>query len=271
MPLTARRTHAGRAGAMPPPRTDRKVDMQFMKLFAASLLGAAAVVSAAQDVPVGTIIPIMLSTSLDTKKTDLGQTVSARVMDDVPLPDGTKIPEGAKVLGRVVGVTRPNPELGSYLTLVFDRVVFHGQQYAMRANVRALASKMAVFDAQVPLFEEDRVPRSGWMMPQVGGDAAFRPDNPAETWGRFVKFSGDPPPGCGTRVDESHATGALWVFSPYACGTYGFGSDLVIVHDGATAPLGEITLGSRKNVDVHSGSGFLLRVEPAVTNVATGH
>lgn len=95
----------------------------------------------------------------------------------------------------------------------------------------------------------------------VGGDASFQPDNPEKSRGKLVLFSGIPATGCGTRVDSEGWSGALWVFSPYACGVYGFGKSVVIVSDGSTDPVGSIVLASRKNVLVHAGSGFLLRAE----------
>jgi hypothetical protein len=131
----------------------------------------------------------------------------------------------------------------------------------MKTNVRALASMMAVYDAQVPLFEPDTTPRSAVLTAPVGGDASFQPDNPEKSRGKLVLFSGVPAMGCGTRVDSEGWSGALWVFSPYACGVYGFGKSVVIVNDGSTEPVGNIVLASRKNVLVHAGSGFLLRAE----------
>jgi len=80
------------------------------------------------------------------------------------------------------------------------------------ANLRALASMMAVQDAQVPLFEPAATPPSAVMLAPLGGDAAFRPDNPEKSWGRAVHFSGAPNPGCGGRVDQPGTTGALWIF-----------------------------------------------------------
>jgi hypothetical protein len=59
------------------------------------------------------------------------------------------------------------------------------------------------------------------------------------------------------------------VFSPYACGAYGFGKGLVIVDDGSKAPEGNIVLASRKNVSVHAGSGLLLRVASPAPDTKT--
>jgi hypothetical protein len=107
------------------------------------------------------------------------------------------------------------------------------------------------------------------MFAPVGGDAAFRPDNPEKSWGKLVTFSGDPAPGCGGRIDAEGGTGALWVFSPYACGVYGFGRNLEISRDGRTSPIGQIQLASKKKIEVHAGSGWLLRVAPAA--LASAH
>jgi hypothetical protein len=129
---------------------------------------------------------------------------------------------------------------------------------------------MAVYDAQVPFFEPDTTPRSAVMLAPVGGDAAFRPDDPEKSYKRLVRFSGDLAAGCGGRVDQEGGTGALWVFSPYACGVYGFGKGVVVVQDGSSGPDGNIVLGSRKNFSVHAGSGWLLRMEsPALPAEAT--
>lgn len=215
----------------------------------------------AQDIPAGTIIPVMLTVSVDSAKSHAGQAISGKVMETVPLPEGQVIPEGAKVFGHVALVIPAEGNDPGSLALEFDRIVFRGHDVQVRANLRALASMMTVYDAQVPLFEPDTTPRSAVMLAPVGGDAAFRPDNPEKSWGRMVRFSGELPPGCGGRIDREGGTGALWVFSPYACGVYGFGKSLVIVRDGSAEPVGNILLGAKKNVEVHAGSGWLLRVE----------
>ena len=46
------------------------------------------VMAAQTNIPVGTIIPVVLNSSLAAKKSRPGQTVSARVAQDVPLYNG---------------------------------------------------------------------------------------------------------------------------------------------------------------------------------------
>ena len=207
------------------------------------------------------MIPIMLTMTVDSAKAHPGQQITGKVMEAVPLAVEGEIPAGAKVFGHVDQVHPGDGVSPSWIAIQFDHIVFHGREVPFKANLRALASMMAVQDAQVPFFEPDTTPPSAVMLAPVGGDAAFRPDNPEKSWGRMVRFSGDLNPGCGGRVDQPGTTGALWVFSPYACGVYGFGKGLVIVYDGSANPVGNIVLGSQKNVVVHAGSGLLLRAE----------
>ena len=237
----------------------------------AAILLLACPLALSQVVPSGTVIPVMLTTTLDSTKEKTGQLVAAKVMQAVPLPSGEEIPSGAMLLGHVVQVQRRNGSLPSLLAVQFDKIVFRGREQPIHAHVRALASMMAVYEAQVPLFEPDTTPRSAVLLAPVGGEAAFQPDNPERSRVAPVPFSGDPPPGCGGRIDRDGGTGALWVFSPYACGVYGFGQSLVIANDGSTAPPGTIVLASRTNVSVHAGSGWLLRVESLETPAITPH
>lgn len=211
-----------------------------------------------QEIPAGTIIPVMLTMTIDSDKVYAGERITGKVMDAVPLASEGQIPAGSKVFGHVAQVKPGDKEGPAWVAIQFDRVTAHGRDIALKVNVRALASMMAVYDAQVPFFEPDTTPRSAVMLAPVGGDPAFRPDNPEKGSHRLVHFSGDLPPGCGGRVDREGGTGALWVFSPYACGVYGFGKGLVIVRDGSTD--GTIVLGAKKDVQVHAGSGWLLRV-----------
>jgi hypothetical protein len=227
------------------------------KILAVLLLSAAFAV--AQQIPMGTVMPVMTTTTIDSAKSKAGQVFVGKVMSEVPLATGDAIPEGSKVYGHVVEVSRS--ATGIKLALSFDRLVVRRESFPVSANLRALAGMMRVFESQVPVFEPDGAPRSAMLFAPVGGEAAFRPDNPEKSWKSVVRFKAEPAPGCGNRIDEEGGTGALWVFSPYACGVYGFGHSVSIARDGREYPLGRIELASTsQRIEVRAGSGWLLRV-----------
>lgn len=233
--------------------------MQALIKFAALVL--LAVTAAAQEIPAGTALPIMLNTTLDTAKAKPGQKIAAKLMERVQLPSGAILAAGAKVTGEVVESLRPRSTSVSHLVIRFDRLQANNREYRFMAGVRALASMMAVFDAQVPVFEPDRVSRSMWKLAPVGGlpnrGEMMAPNSPA---GKPSWAAGDAGGDCGGYVDYSNWGETMWVFSPRACGTYGFGKGIVIARSGSGEPKGEIELQSRSDVNVHSGSGFLLVV-----------
>ena len=62
--------------------------------------------SVAQDtIPAGTILPVRLNSSLRSNGASAGESIGARVMQDVPLVGGFRIHAGAKVIGHVISAT----------------------------------------------------------------------------------------------------------------------------------------------------------------------
>lgn len=228
----------------------------------------------AQQIPAGTALPVMLNSTLDAKKDKPGREISARIMQNVLLPDGTHIPAGARVAGHLVQQSDPNAASGSRLVLKFDQLLMHGRSVPLVTNLRAIASMNEVFEAQLPTnnFDEYGTTIADWTTVQVGGDVVYRgngqviaPDNQVvakATVGGDVTAKLPPVPdrGCRGEVGGNDREEALWVFSTSACGTYGF-RDLNIAHAGRTDPVGEIVLESATNVHVRGGSGLLLRVD----------
>jgi hypothetical protein len=129
-----------------------------------------------------------------------------------------------------------------------------------------------VFDAQLPwsTFDEYGTSSSDWNTVQVGGAAVYRGDGTVRTAMDIIGHSTDsgavtaklmaaPKLGCPAESVANQPEQSLWVFSPWACGTYGF-EDLSIAHHGNSAPRGTIELTSAGAVHVRGGSGWLLRV-----------
>lgn len=221
-------------------------------------------------IPPGVILPVQLNSSLNSKKSKPGQIVTARVMQDVPLASGGRIRAGSKVIGRVLDAVEAQNGMGARISLRFDTLEVSGRRIPITTNLRALASMMEVEDAQIPKTGPDRgTPEDAWTTVQVGGNVVYRGGGPVANGlnvvgtpapnGVLVRVASKPGTRCrGSLVGDRLQ--ALWVFSSDACGAYGF-SDLTIAHAGRTDPVGQITLASaKKNIDIRSGSGLLLRV-----------
>jgi hypothetical protein len=221
-------------------------------------------------IPAGTILPVQLNSALQSENSRPGQVVSARIMQDIPLPGGSKIKSGSKLLGSVVMVQPTRNGTGGEIAVRFDTVVVGKRRIPVTTNLRALASMMEVDEAQVPETGPDRgTSEFDWNTIQIGGEAAYHGSvitNGFRTVGKSV-----PPTGalveltatrgkCRANLDSNNRPQATWVFGSNACGFYGF-SNLMLTHAGRSNPVGGIVLSSDKgNVKIPAGSGMLVRV-----------
>ena len=226
----------------------------------------------AQQIPVGTVLPIMSNGTLDSRKSKPGEKLTGRLMQDVVLPSGVLVRSGAKIEGQILESSQPAGPTGARLILRFERLVSGGKQFSINVSLLALASMQDVFEAQLPVsnFDEYGTSSSDWTTVQVGGAAVYRGDGTVRSAMDVVGHATDygavtaklvpaPKLGCPATPAESDREQSLWVFSPWACGTYGFDA-LAFAHHGATDPLGTIVLSASKSVRVRGGSGWLLRV-----------
>jgi hypothetical protein len=250
-----------------------KVFLKYSKFLApAAFLAIATGLSAANSVPAGTILPISLNSTISSAKNHAGQILTARVMQDVPLADGSKIHAGSKIVGHIVAVTPASSGTAARVTVRFDTLEWKQQKTPMVTNLRAVASFVAVDQAQIPMEGPDRgTPASAWTTEQIGGDTVYRGGGPVEGIeggkvgipvgnGVLSRLKANPDGGCRAALDANDTPQALWVFSSNACGAYGL-ANLQVRHFGRTSPAGDIVFGAtRGNVSVRTGSGMLLRV-----------
>jgi hypothetical protein len=236
----------------------------FLIMFSANLF-------AQTTIPPGTILPVALNSSLNSRKVNVGQVITARVMQDVPLPQGT-IRAGSKVIGHITNFKPADATRGAQVSLRFDTLVTGKQRVPIITNLRALASMMAVEAAQVPESGPDRgTSENAWTTDQIGGEVVYRGGGPVAsglmpvgeptTNGALVRLSAKPGSKCRADIEGNDRLQAAWIFSSDACGVYDV-PNLEIAHAGRTNPVGEITLASDKgDVNVRAGSGMLLRVD----------
>jgi len=217
------------------------------------------------NVPAGITIPVMLSTTIHSDKSKAGDTIKARVMQDVPFPNGGKIGRGKHLEGTIVAISPTE------VTLKFNRLLLgKKEEVPIQTSMRAIASMLTVHEAQFPTNTGgDRgTPPSMWNTVQVGGrDVVYgRPgdvlngsDKVGKSLGNGSIFEILSANRAGRCEGDGNTMQAVWVFSSSACGAYGF-ADLSVSHFGRTEPVGDIVLKSSKRIDIRSGSGLLLRV-----------
>jgi len=257
---------------MLPPLTKRVAVLVGLLASGAVAVGLSAVTACAQNtLPPGTIIPVRLNNSISSNKVKPGQTFSARIMQNVPLPDRGIIRSGSRVVGHVVDVSAPTGTSGARVSLKIDSLVVSHRTIPIRVSLRAIASLMEVEAAMVPLEGADRgTPPEAYVTTQVGGDVVYRGGGHVEREGVIVgepvfdgviaPASANPDGQCRADVDGNAAPQAMWVFSSDACGVYGY-SEIKIVEAGRTSAEGTFVIAAESGqFDLRAGSGLLLRV-----------
>ncbi len=243
------------------------------------LILCSAILCSAQDLPVGTILPVALSSQMRAQKAKPGDHISGKLAQDVTV-DGTRLPRGTQVLGRIVQAQPGSNGSPARLTLIFDTIRLRGRELPVTTSLRALASAQAVYEAQLPtnLIDDYGSSIADWNTLQVGGQLVYRGDGTVtqglevvgkaniagEVWGEPKTW---PWLAC-ARDRASKTVQSFWVFSTDACGVYGF-DGLKLMHAGRSEPAGQIVLESPGKLQIRSGSGWLLIVtasgQPAST------
>jgi hypothetical protein len=222
-------------------------------------------------IPAGTILPVVLP-SISSKSAKKGDKIRGKLAQDVRLQGGKRIRGGTNVFGSVVDIGSGDARSGATLTIKFDRLVQRGESTSIRTHLRAMATTVAIEQAQIPTSGPGESDVYDWLTTvQVGGDVVYGKQGPVERGtqvlgestydGVFVRTLASADGRCRGSVDGNDWPQALWVFSADACGLYGF-PNVEIRHVGRTEPLGEIVLESKRGpVKIRGGSGVLLRID----------
>jgi hypothetical protein len=224
------------------------------------------------EIPPGTILPVRLNHGLSSRNARAGQQVTGRIMQDVPLPNKEKVPEGAKVLGTIISVDRAANASNGKVSFRFDTLEIHRNKIPIVVNLRAIAGFMEVQSAQTPEFSPGFGTPYIWSNTrQIGGDEVYGVGGPvtnqaSETVGKgvyggvLVHVRAQPESRCRGALDSDDRLQALWVFSSDACGVYGI-QGVRIAHAGRTEPVGEIVLvADQQDLLVRGASAMLLRI-----------
>lgn len=240
----------------------------FAPLAFVALSGAALIHS---SIPAGTVLPVTLRGSLSTSRSQPGQVIKARIMQDIPLREEGKILAGSYLTGTVISVTPAAPGTSARISFKFDRLVRSHGSVPIVLTLRAVASILEIRAAQQLRYADPGSPQSANTTFQVGGEVVYRGGGHVMSGRTIVgepllgddvlgRIRANPDGNCEGAIDGNDQPQALWLFSSDACGVYGY-SHVRIVHAGRTPPLGEMVLTSeRGEINIQGGTGMLLRV-----------
>jgi len=226
--------------------------------------------SRAIALPGQTTIPVVFTHTENSAKAKAGDVVTAKTMQVVLLPNGDQLPKGSLVIGHIVEArpfkfddTPYAVQQASYLSIKIDQVVDKSGPISVATSVRALADHNAVEEALTPR-RIDETDLLGTMV-LVGG-AHYSPIDKHVTAGleddivaynkKQGVFARLLPGGMscpGTQTEQSVA-----IFSPDACGLYGFVSDR-LSEDSASGAFGLAS--THHTVVLYAGSAALLQVQ----------
>ncbi len=237
-----------------------------------ALLGSVAMVPASRAItlPAQTTIPVIFTHTENAAKAKAGDVVTAKTMQVVLLPNGDQLPKGSMVIGHIVEArpfkfddTPYAAQQASYLSIKIDQVVNKSGPSSVVTSVRALADPISVEEALTPHgIDETDYPGTVTLI----GGAHYSPVDKHVTYGvdddivaynkKQGVFAHLLPAGAscpGTQTEQS-----VGVFSPDACGLYGFGS----VHLSEDTASGTFRLAStHRTVVLYAGSAALLQVQ----------
>ena len=146
-----------------------------------------------QTIPPGTVLPVLLETTVDTRHDRPGKKITGKLMQDVPLTGGETIPKGAHITGHVANITPDGANLPALLAITFDQVAIGKKQVSVTTHLRALASMHEVFEARMPTnaIDDYGTSTSDWNTVQIGGAGVYRGSGQVVDGDRVVGHSTD--------------------------------------------------------------------------------
>lgn len=241
----------------------------------ASVLALAQAAAAATPVLLPqTTLPVTFPSTITAARAHAGDAVEARTSAPVRLGNGSVLPAGSVVTGRVVQADRFVFDSTPYATqkpamlaLRFESVKDRGTAILLNVTVRAMADPLASRDTEDPL-ETDIDPTH--TTTQVGGDQVtpWIKEIRASSGGVVGYMRGGFPyahllasRGC----DGSQTEQAVGIFSASACGLYGFADTAL---GAATSGSGLVLTSTRRSPEIHAHSNALLEESSAPAQTA---
>jgi len=210
--------------------------------------------SGPRQIASGSVIPVELTKSIDSKKAKAGDEVEARVTQDLKAKNGEILaPKDTKVLGRVTSAQpRTKEQKESEVGIAFDRVLMkNGEDAHYPMSIQAIIAPTA-------LNPNNYASAGGPSPTPMGG-------GPGDNGGRAGMGSATPPPTPGGAASSgewpSSAQSGAQANQPITGNTQGVvGISNLKLSAPADAAQGSSVTSDKNNVKLESGTVLLLRV-----------
>jgi antigen 43 len=223
----------------------------------------------------GTKVDGSLATSLDAKRSKVGDEVEVRTEEDIKQDGKVILKKGTHLVGHVSQTqARANGQTESQLGIVFDHAVLkNGQQVPFNATILAMASAQSASAASMDandLASSGAEMRTGQATARTsgglaGGVASTANATAGAATGTVVNTASTMPVNAGSTLNaathSSGAVGGLNANGRLASNSSGvFGLEGVSINSAASnATQGSMIVSSTKNVHLDSGTQLLLR------------
>jgi hypothetical protein len=219
-------------------------------------------------------LPIVFTKTVSADKARTGDIVHAKTTQVATLPGGEAVPAGTEVTGHVVAAagfvydkTPYARQKESQLTIQFDSLRLAGKDVALKVMVRAMADPLTSWGAQEPKSSDLD---SLGTVTQIGGDQLV----PSQS--EVVNSDGDVVAynrrnGVYAHLiahrdcDGSDNEVSVGIYSPSACGLYGFTNVVAREMGSDSAPSAVSLVSTRTSPKVWRSSTALLEIIPAET------
>jgi hypothetical protein len=219
----------------------------------------------------GTIVPVELSKSIDSKKAKVGDEVTARVVSDVRSGGAVAIPRGSKLVGKITEANaRAKGDATSSLGVVFDRAVLkNGSTINLVSTIQAVLAppEIPASNSMGAGAGDDMGAGASGGAPRGGeaGGLGSTAGAIGNTAGSAVGAVGNTVGGVGNRAPID-VGGNVGVNAPavtsQTTGVVGLkGLELSSSADSSTT--GSVVTGNSKSVKLDTGTRFLVNVSSA--------
>lgn len=211
---------------------------------------------------------------LDTKTAKTGDSIVVKTRSSAKTADGTEIPKGSKLIGRVTAVKPSANGDNSQVALEFDRAELKGGQ---NLPIRSQIQSISLSDSDAPAGTPDTMaaapggssgPSAGGNatpgMNGSGGPAATSPSQP-QTSGPSTGTAPQGPPAAGTVVAR---TGNIAIRTTSVPGVL-LASNEPGQQDPRMAQSSGILLGPKHDIHLDGGTRMVIGVAPAAGNPGT--